>query len=72
MINTKKDRYNGFKLNTNTALEITTGQAASKNQQQLLAAWQYLVDERVLTHLNTWFVNTAEGFIRSGYIKARS
>jgi hypothetical protein len=53
-----------------TAVGIAEGFIESDSEEQVLAAWQHLVDTGLAWSLQGWFGRTAQRLIEDGYITA--
>lgn len=51
-----------------TAVGIAEGFIEAESEDQVLEAWQYLVDTGLAWQLQGWFGRTAEMLIENGYI----
>lgn len=51
-----------------TAVMIAEGVEEAENEEQYIAAWQYLHDTRLAYRLQGWFGRTAESMISQGVI----
>ena len=55
-----------------TAMGICEGFIENDSEDQLLEAWQHLIDTGLAWQLQGWFGRTAANLIESGYCKAAS
>jgi hypothetical protein len=55
-----------------TAVAIAEGFEEPQSEEQLIAAWQYLVDTGLCSRLQGWFGRTAHGLIKNGIINPPS
>ena len=53
-----------------TAVGLAEGFIEAESEEQVLAAWQHLVDTGLAWSLQGWFGRTAQQLIDSGYITA--
>lgn len=53
-----------------TAVGIAEGFIEADNEEQVLAAWQHLVDTGLAWSLQGWFGRTAQRLIDDGFITA--
>ena len=53
-----------------TATGLAEGFIEADSEEQVLAAWQHLVDTGLAWQLQGWFGRTAQQLIDSGYITA--
>jgi len=53
-----------------TAVAIAEGFWAAESQDEVIEAWQYLVDTGVVWKLQGWFGRTAQHLINEGVITA--
>ena len=51
-----------------TAVAIAEGFQEPESEEQLIAAWQHLVDTGLCWRLQGWFGRTAHGLIQNGII----
>jgi len=56
-------------MDTFTAVGIAEGFIEAESDEQVLEAWQYLVDSRIVWQLQGWFGRTAQNLIDQGVIK---
>jgi len=54
------------------AVGIAEGFIEADSEEQVLEAWQYLVDSGIVWQLQGWFGRTANELIERGFITARS
>jgi len=59
-------------INTFNAVGIAEGFIEADSEEQVLEAWQYLVDSGIVWQLQGWFGRTANELIERGFITARS
>lgn len=52
------------------AVGIAEGFVEAESEEQVLEAWQYLVDSGLAWRLQGWFGRTASALIEQGYINA--
>ena len=55
-----------------TAVGIAEGFLECDSQEDMLKAWQHLVDNDLVWKLNGWFGRTATDLINEGLIKAKT
>jgi len=55
-----------------TAVSIAEGFEEPQSEEQLIAAWQHLVDTGLCWRLQGWFGRTAHGLIKNGIINPPS
>ena len=55
-----------------TAVAIAEGFEEPQSEEQLIAAWQYLVDTGLCWRPQGWFGRTAHGLIQNGIINPPS
>lgn len=65
------DRYNGFKFDSYTAVGVAEGFEQADSEEEVIAAWQYLVDTGLAWTLQGFFGRTAAALIEQGVIKAK-
>jgi hypothetical protein len=58
-------------MDSYTAVGIAEGFVEADSEEQVLQAWQYLVDTGMAWKLQGWFGRTAQSLINQGYITAR-
>jgi hypothetical protein len=59
-------------INTFNAVGIAEGFIEADSEEQVLEAWQYLVDSGIVWQLQGWFGRTANELIERGFITAHS
>jgi hypothetical protein len=57
-----------FKLDNYTAVGIAEGFIKAETDEQIIQAWQYLVDTGLAWNLQGWFGRTARRLIDDGFI----
>jgi hypothetical protein len=57
-------------INTFNAVGIAEGFIEADSEEQVLEAWQYLVDSGIVWQLQGWFGRTATDLIERGFITA--
>jgi hypothetical protein len=57
-------------MDSYTAVGIAEGFIDSESEEQVLEAWQFLVDTKLAWQLQGWFGRTAQRLIDEGYINA--
>jgi len=57
------------KMDSYTATGLAEGFIEAKNEQQVIDAWQHLVDTGLVWNLQGWFGRTAGQLIEEGIIK---
>ena len=57
------------KMDSFTAVGIAEGFIEADNEQQIIDAWQYLVDTGMAWKLQGWFGRTAMSLIEQGVLK---
>ena len=57
-----------YELDDYTAVAIAEGFQEPECEEQLIAAWQHLVDTGLCWRLQGWFGRTAHGLIQNGII----
>jgi hypothetical protein len=57
-------------INTFNAVGIAEGFIEADSEEQVLEAWQYLVDSGIVWQLQGWFGRTANELIERGFISA--
>ena len=57
------------KMDSFTAVGIAEGFIEADNEQQIIDAWQYLVDTGMAWQLQGWFGRTATSLIEQGVLK---
>ena len=58
-------------MDSYTAVGIAEGFIDADSDEQVLQAWQYLVNTGMAWQLQGWFGRTAQALINQGYITAR-
>lgn len=53
-----------------TAVGIAEGFIAAESEDQIVEAWQYLIDTGLAWQLQGWFGRTAQGLIENGICTA--
>ena len=59
-------------INTFQAVGIAEGFIEAESEEQIIEAWQYLIDSGVVWKLQGWFGRTANQLIEEGYCSAPS
>lgn len=59
-------------INTFQAVGIAEGFIEADSEDQVIEAWQYLVDSGIVWQLQGWFGRTATDLIERGFITAHS
>jgi hypothetical protein len=59
-------------INTFQAVGIAEGFIEADSEEQVLEAWQYLVDSGIVWQLQGWFGRTATDLIERGFITVPS
>ena len=59
-------------MNDYLAIGIAEGFEEAESEEQVLKAWQYLVDTGLAYRLQGWFGRTAQTFIDQGLIRKKS
>jgi hypothetical protein len=59
-------------INTFQAVGIAEGFIEADSEEQVLEAWQYLVDSGIVWQLQGWFGRTATDLIERGFITVSS
>ena len=54
-----------------TAIGLAEGFISAESEEQVIAAWQYLVDTGLAWKLQGWFGRTAAQLIESGVVEVR-
>jgi hypothetical protein len=57
-------------INTFQAVGIAEGFIEADSEDQIIEAWQYLVDSGIVWQLQGWFGRTATDLIERGFISA--
>ncbi len=57
------------KMDSFTAVGLAEGFIEAENEQQIIDAWQYLVDTGMAWQLQGWFGRTATSLIEQGVLK---
>ena len=57
-------------INTFQAVGIAEGFIEADSEEQVIEAWQYLVDSGIVWQLQGWFGRTATDLIERGFITA--
>jgi hypothetical protein len=57
-------------INTFNAVGIAEGFIEADSEEQVIEAWQYLVDSGIVWQLQGWFGRTATDLIERGFISA--
>ncbi len=57
------------KMDSFTAVGLAEGFIEAENEQQIIDAWQYLVDTGMAWKLQGWFGRTAMSLIEQGVLK---
>jgi len=57
-------------INTFNAVGIAEGFIEADSEEQVIEAWQYLVDSGIVWQLQGWFGRTATDLIERGFITA--
>jgi hypothetical protein len=57
-------------INTFQAVGIAEGFIEADSEEQVIEAWQYLVDSGIVWQLQGWFGRTATDLIERGFISA--
>jgi hypothetical protein len=57
-------------INTFQAVGIAEGFIEADSEEQIIEAWQYLVDSGIVWQLQGWFGRTATDLIERGFITA--
>ena len=59
-------------INTFQAVGIAEGFIEADSEEQIIEAWQYLVDSGIVWQLQGWFGRTATDLIERGFITAHA
>ena len=54
-----------------TAVGIAEGFAEADSEEQVIEAWQWIVDKGLTAHLQGWFGRTAQSLIEQGIITVK-
>ena len=57
-------------MNTYTAIALAEGCEGAESEEQILEAWQYLIDTGLAWTLQGWFGRTAQHLINEGLCSA--
>ena len=66
----KRTEVNGYWFDDYRAVGVAEGFEESSGQEEVLAAWQYLVNTGMAYKLQGWFGRTADLLIQAGEIVA--
>lgn len=58
-------------MNSFTAIGLAEGFIEAESEEEVLKAWQYLVDTGRVWHLQGFFGRTAQALIDAGHIRPR-
>jgi len=58
-----------YKMDLFSAVSIIEGDREISNEEEVLAAWQYLHDSGAAYNLQGWYGRTAVQLVEQGYIK---
>jgi hypothetical protein len=61
-----------YEMDDYTAVAVAEGFQEPESEEQLIAAWQHLVDTGLCWRLQGWFGRTAHGLIQNGIINPPS
>ena len=61
-----------YEMDDYTAVSVAEGFEEPESEEQLIAAWQHLVDTGLCWRLQGWFGRTAHGLIQNGIISPSS
>lgn len=66
----KLEHYSHTKVDAHNAVGIAEGFIEAESEEQIIEAWQYLIDSGLAWKLQGWFGRTAKQLIEEGYCSA--
>jgi len=66
----KLEHYSHTKVDAHNAVGIAEGFIEAESEEQVIEAWQYLIDSGLAWKLQGWFGRTAKQLIEEGYCSA--
>ncbi len=59
-------------MDSYTAVGLAEGFVEAENEEQVIAAWQYIYDKKLYLNLQGWFGRTVKDLINAGYINTNN